>query len=165
MTRTLILMRHAKSSWDDPSLSDHDRPLNKRGKRASTALGTWLRATRWQPDQALVSDAQRTRETFARLKLPLEAEFTSGLYLANTADMQLVLEMATGDTVLMIGHNPGISEFAEVLVKAAPQHRKFHDFPTGATLVLHFDIDSWDKVDAGEGKVLDFITPRELTDG
>lgn len=165
MTRTLILMRHAKSSWGDPSLPDHDRPLNKRGRDASTALGQWLQDAAWQPDQALVSDAVRTRETFDRLNLPIEAEYTGSLYHANTADMQLVLEMATGDTVLMIGHNPGISEFAEVLVKAPPEHRKFRDFPTGATIIMRFDIDSWDKVDTGMGEVLDFITPRELTDG
>jgi phosphohistidine phosphatase len=78
--------------------------------------------------------------------------------------MQLVLEMATGDTVLMIGHNPGISEFAEVLARTPPDHRKFHDFPTGATIVLRFDIDTWDAVDKGQGEVLDFITPRDLTD-
>lgn len=165
MTRTLILMRHAKSSWDHPTLSDRDRPLNKRGRGAALALGDWLRDAGWRPDQALVSDAVRTRETFAGLNLPLQAEFTGALYHANPTDMQLVLEMATGDTVLMIGHNPGISEFAEVLARTPPDHRKFHDFPTGATIVLRFDIDTWDAVDKGQGEVLDFITPRDLTDG
>jgi phosphohistidine phosphatase len=164
MTKTLILMRHAKSSWNDPTQSDHDRPLNARGQAAATVLGDWLRDADWTPDQALVSDSERTRETFERLKLSLAAEFTGALYHANPTDMQLVLEMATGDTVLMIGHNPGISEFAEVMARTPPAHRKFHDFPTGATLILRFDIDTWDQVDKGLGEVLDFITPRELTD-
>ena len=163
MTRTLILMRHAQSSWDDPALDDHDRLLNKRGKRASVALGDWLRDQSWLPDQALVSDSRRTRDTFERLNLSPETTFTSSLYHASSADMQLVLEMATGNTVLMVSHNPGISEFASDMVQTPPRHRKFNDFPTGATIVMRFDIDSWDKVDAGMGKVLDFITPRELT--
>jgi phosphohistidine phosphatase len=165
MTRTLILMRHAKSSWDDPALADHDRPLTGRGKRAAKALGDWMRAQGWIPDQALVSDAVRTRDTFQRLVLPVEAEFTGSLYHANPADMQLVLEMAQGKAVLMIGHNPGISEFAEAMAQTPPTHPKFRDFPTGATLVLRFDIEDWDKIDTRMGKVLDFITPRELTDG
>lgn len=162
MTRTLILMRHAKSSWDDYSLDDHERPLNKRGRRSATALGEWLKTTPWQPDQALVSTATRTRETYARLGLSLEAEFTRSLYHANSAEMQMVLEMAIGNIVLMIGHNPGISVFAREMAVSAPQHPRFADFPTGATVVMEFDIAHWESIDTGTGRVVDFVIPREL---
>ena len=164
MTRTLILMRHTKSSWDDPSLDDHDRPLNKRGVQAAKALGKWLRDNGWQPDQAIVSTAVRTRDTFSGLDLPVEPEFTDSLYHANSAELQMVLEMAKGQTVLMISHNPGVSSFARDMVAEPPQHPKFDDFPTGATLIMSFEIDGWEQVDTGTGQTLAFMTPRELTD-
>ncbi len=162
MTRTLILMRHAKSSWDDYKLADHDRPLNKRGRRSAKALGEWLARKPWQPDQALVSTARRTQETFAGLGLSLTADFTRTLYHADAAEMQLVLETGSGETVLMIGHNPGISLFAQDMAAAPPDHPRFSDFPTGATVVMEFDIQGWDEVERGTGKVLDFVIPREL---
>lgn len=162
MTRTLILMRHAKSSWDDYTLADHDRPLNKRGRRSAKALGEWLATKPWQPDQALVSTATRTQETYAGLGLSLGADFTRTLYHADAAEMQLVLETANGETVLMIGHNPGISLFAKDMAATTPKHPRFADFPTGATALMEFDIASWDDVEPGTGKVLDFVIPREL---
>ncbi len=162
MTRTLILMRHAKSSWDTFAQTDHDRPLNKRGTHAAQTLGTWLRAQPWQPDQALVSTATRTRDTFAGLGLGLAADFTRDLYHANSAEMQMVLEMARGETVLMIGHNPGITEFAEDMVTHAHAHARFGDFPTGGTVVIRFDIATWEQVEPHQGTVLDFVVPREL---
>lgn len=162
MTRTLILMRHAKSSWDDYTLADHDRPLNKRGRRSATALAEWLATKPWQPDQALVSTATRTQETFAGLGLSLTADFTRTLYHADAAEMQLVLETASGNTVLMIGHNPGISLFAQALAATAPDHPRFADFPTGATVVMSFDIADWDRIEPRTGEVLDFVIPREL---
>ncbi len=162
MTRTLILMRHAKSSRDNPGLGDHARPLNGRGKRSSKALGDWIRQQGWMPDQVLSSSSVRTRETFAGLDLPVDAEFTKSLYHAGTADLQLVLEMATGSTVLLLGHNPGIAEFAAEMVTSPPNHGRFHDYPTGATTVIQFDIDDWDRVEPGTGEILDFVVPREL---
>ncbi|MBK0327587.1 histidine phosphatase family protein [Rhodobacteraceae bacterium F11138] len=162
MTLTLILMRHAKSSWEEPALADHDRPLNKRGKRAAKALGAWLRGQMHQPDQAIVSTAIRTRDTYDRLGLTLEADFSPELYNANSAEMQMVLEMASGNTVLMIGHNPGISAFANEMAAQAHSHARFHDFPTGGTVVMRFDIATWDQVEPGTGQVLDFVLPREF---
>ena len=162
MTRTLILMRHAKSSWDDASLDDHSRHLNGRGQRSAKTLGNWLRKQGLQPDQAIVSSSVRTRETFAGLNLPLDAEFTDALYHANSAEIQMVLEMASGQTVLVIGHNPDISEFAAEMVAKPPKHARFDGFPTGATAVIRFDIDDWDQVEPGTGQVLEFVIPREL---
>jgi len=162
MTRTLILTRHAKSSWDNPATDDHDRPLNARGTRSAKALGDWMRAKGWLPDQVISSSSKRTRETFAGLGLTAKAEFTDALYHATHNQMLRVLSQATGKMVLMLAHNPGTADFAEGLAIAPPDHLRFYDYPTGATLVLRFDIDSWDQVSWRSGTVLDFIVPRDL---
>ncbi|KZY35770.1 phosphoglycerate mutase [Roseovarius sp. HI0049] len=161
--KRLILMRHAKSSWATPGQDDHARPLNGRGKVSARVLGEWLTHKRYLPDQTLSSDSARTRETFARLKILSDAEFLADLYLADPEDMLRVLRKATGDTVLMLGHNPGIGWFAQTLVAEPPPHPRFFDYPTCATLVAEFDIATWEEVGTGTGKAVDFVIPRELT--
>lgn len=161
--KRLILMRHAKSSQGDPAMGDHARPLNGRGRSSARRLGDWLRARGYLPDLALVSDAARTRETFARLDISCDARFLPALYLVDPDGMLKVLRQATGDTVLMLGHNPGLGWFAQTLVAAPPPHPRFYDCPTGATLVAEFDIAAWRALVPGTGRVLDFIVPRELT--
>jgi phosphohistidine phosphatase len=162
MTKTLILMRHAKSDWDDPKLDDHDRPLNKRGRRSAIALGNWLRDSGWMPDQALVSTATRTGQTFELLNIAVPVAFRRGLYHASPDQMLKHLTEVESDTVLMIGHNPGIATFANALVQKWPDHERFLDYPTGSTLVVQFDADRWDQIQPGTGVVLDFVIPREL---
>lgn len=161
--KRLILMRHGKSSWDDPSRDDHDRPLNGRGKVSARVVGDWLRSNNYIPDQILSSDSRRTRETFARLNIMCDTEFLDTLYHAEPEDMLQVLRKATGTCVLMLGHNPGIGWFAQNLVVEPPPHPRFFDYPTCATLVADFDVESWDEVGTGTGKAVDFIIPRELT--
>lgn len=163
MTRRLILMRHAKSSWDDPRLEDHARSLNGRGKVSARVLGDWLRDRNYLPDQVLSSSATRTRETFSGLKIVCDAAFTDRLYHAGPDQMLQVLRGADRRTVLMLGHNPGIAWFAQNLVAAPPPHPRFDDFPTCATLVVDFEIDDWQDLRPGTGRVIDFIIPRELT--
>lgn len=165
MTKTLILMRHAKSSWDAPVDGDHARPLNDRGRKSAKALGDWMRAKRWLPDQVLSSSSVRTRETLAGLGLNIAGDFTDDLFHAGPKQILPVLACATGQTVLVLGHNPGIAEFAEQLVSSDPDHARFCDYPTGATLVVRFDIGNWDQLRCGSGEVLDFIVPRDLMDG
>ena len=164
MTCTLILMRHAKSSWSDVDQTDHDRPLNKRGQRSAAALGHWLHERGHTPDQVLCSSATRAQLTYAGLNLGLPAPAVSDLYLAEPDVMMRVLRQASGRVVLMVGHNPGIADFARRLVRKAPKHGRFLDYPTGATLVADFDIPSWSDLDWGTGQASDFIVPRELTD-
>ncbi|MEM9638502.1 MAG: histidine phosphatase family protein [Pseudomonadota bacterium] len=165
MTRTLILMRHAKSDWTHAGLRDHERPLNGRGRVSAKALGSWLRAGGHVPDEVLCSSATRTGETLQRLELPSEipVNYTSGLYHAEARMMREVLTRATGARVLMVGHNPGICDFAHRLVRSAPEHPRFEDYPTGATLVVQFDIESWREIGWHGGKPMDFVVPRELT--
>lgn len=162
MTRTLILTRHAKSSWDTPDMSDHDRPLNGRGRRSAQALGAWLRDKGLVPDQVLCSSARRTQETYERMKLDAPAEITDSLYLVTANQILRELSGATGETVMILGHSPGIGQFAAEILGEVPDHPKFAAYPTGATLVARFDIDSWDKIAWRGGELVDFVVPREL---
>ncbi|MEO1345461.1 MAG: histidine phosphatase family protein [Pseudomonadota bacterium] len=161
--KRLVLMRHAKSSWDDPLVEDHDRPLNGRGRVSARVLGDWLRARKYIPDQLLSSSALRTRETFSRLGFVCDAQFKKALYLADPQVMMDALRGAKGETVLMLGHNPGIAWFAQSIVQVPPPHPRFFDYPTCATLVAEFDVTDWREIGTGSGRALDFVIPRELT--
>jgi phosphohistidine phosphatase len=164
--KRLILTRHAKSAWDDPLTPDHDRPLNERGKAAAADLGQWLASRGYVPQKVLCSDAVRTRQTWSGIAPALPAtplmEQKPALYHAGPDVMLAVLRHAQADTVMMIGHNPGIAEFAARLVAHAPLNPEFDRYPTGATLVADFIIDSWEEVGFGMGATVDFIIPREI---
>lgn len=162
--RRLILTRHTKSDWDDPMLDDHDRPLNRRGLRAAMELGEWLHSRGYEPDQVLCSTAKRTRETWARVAAtPLEVTpsvgFMDSLYHAGPDVMLKILQNATGDFVMMIGHNPGIAAFAAMLPALPPNNPDFRRYPTGATLIVDFETPKWSGIKAGAGSVLDFFVP------
>lgn len=164
--KRLILTRHAKSSWDDPLTADHDRPLNERGKAAAADLGQWLASRGYVPDEVLCSDAVRTRKTFSGIAPALPGapvlELKPALYHAGPDVMMAVLKHAKGDVVMVIGHNPGIAEFAARLVAQPPKNADFARYPTGATLVVDFNIDNWADLAFGTGTVDDFVIPREI---
>lgn len=165
--KRLILTRHAKSSWDDPLMADHDRPLNARGRAAASALGRWLASRGNIPGEVLCSDSLRTRETFglAAAEMP-EAPgpvLKPSLYHAGPEVMLAVLRRASADVVMMIGHNPGIGEFARRLLARHPSGGDFARYPTCATLVADFDGENWDTVDFGQATLVDFIVPDETT--
>ena len=164
--KRLILTRHAKSSWDDPMTPDHDRPLNERGKAAAADLGQWLASRGYVPDEVLCSDALRTRNTFSGIAPALPGtpilELKPALYHAGPDVMMAVLRHATGNTVMIIGHNPGIAEFAHRLVAKTPPSPDFTRYPTGATLVVDFVLDNWSEAAFGQGVTVDFIVPREI---
>ena len=164
--KRLILTRHAKSAWDDPTMADHDRPLNDRGKAAAADLGQWLASRDYIPAEVFCSDALRTRKTWSGIAPALPGtpvlELKPALYHAGPDVMLAVLKHGTADTVMMIGHNPGIAEFAARLVTAPPLNPEFHRYPTGATLVVDFIADAWEEVAFGAGAVVDFVIPREI---
>ena len=164
--KRLILTRHAKSSWDDPLMADHDRPLNERGKMAAADLGDWLASRGYVPDEVFCSDALRTRKTWSGLAPALPGTpiltLKPALYHAGADVMLAVLRHATTPTVMMIGHNPGIADFAARLVARAPMNPEFSRYPTGATLVADFEIADWANLDWHMGAVVDFVVPREL---
>ena len=163
MSRLLILTRHAKSSWDHPTLSDHDRPLNKRGRKSAPKMAAWLRHHGWIPDEVISSSAARTRETWQRMGLKADkVRFQRRLYPADPGTILTHLSKATEQAVLMLGHNPGIADFANRIVEKAPDHPRFLDYPTCATSVIRFDIDKWADIQWHSGAVLGFAIPREL---
>ncbi|MFV2051744.1 SixA phosphatase family protein [Aliiroseovarius sp. YM-037] len=166
MTLRLILIRHAKSSWDDPTLDDHDRRLNARGRAAADAIGGWLAGKGYQPDAVLSSTARRTVETWQGLAPHLnpdtEVEFSSGLYHASPQAMLTALGRQSRDTVLLLGHNPGTAGLAAGLVSKPVDHAAFDRYPTAATAVLDFDADNWKAIRPGTGDLVDFVVPRDL---
>ncbi|MEL6523167.1 MAG: histidine phosphatase family protein [Pseudomonadota bacterium] len=164
MTHRLILMRHAKSSWTDLTLEDHDRPLNGRGERSAEAMGRWMKDEGLSPDITLCSTAQRTQQTLDLLNLTAEPILMRSLYHATEDGMLGLLQQQKAPTVLLVGHNPGIGALAQLLAKKPPKHERFHDYPTCATTVLHFDTDDWTKVGPGRGQVQNFLIPADLED-
>lgn len=166
MSLRLILTRHAKSAWDDPRMDDHDRSLNDRGRASADAIGDWLAGQGLTPDTALVSSAARTRETWERIAARLpdapDAAHRDDLYLADPSRMLTVLRRATGQTVMMVTHNPGTASLARALAIAPPQDRRFWQYPTAATTVYHFDLDTWAEVAHTTGRITDFVVPRDL---
>lgn len=170
--KTVILLRHAKSSWADPALDDHDRPLNGRGKAAAPVVAEWLRRAGHRPDRVLCSSAKRTRQTYRRMAeampdLP-EAVIEPRLYHADPEAMFALLaeQPDSASSVLMLGHQPGLSAFARQLVNGSIRphcHRAFDHFPTAAAAVLRLDIARWRDLVRRSAAFVDFAVPRELT--
>lgn len=161
----LILVRHGKSSWDT-NHSDHDRPLASRGIKAAEKIGDWLNFNKHHPDSVLCSSAVRTRQTWDIIKAQLPAvkheKHVKELYGASGRMMFMHLQGLTGETVLMVGHNPGMAEFAHRLLLNPPETTQFRRFPTCATLVCKFQTDHWKSIKLGHAILLDFVVPREL---
>ena len=164
--KRVILMRHAKSSWVDLNQADHDRPLNERGQKSATKIGRWLNDNRYIPDQVICSTAQRCVETWHGLEevlhLGIKPEFERAIYQASVGTLLEKLKGASGDVVLMLGHNPGTSAFAEELLKDVPNSRNFYNYPTAATTLIDFDIEDWSDLQLRTGKLHSFVVPREL---
>lgn len=168
MSRRLILIRHAKSDWDDPGLDDHDRTLNARGQASAPRIGRWLAAEGLVPDAVLCSTARRTRETWDgiahALPSPPCAEYRRDLYLAEPEALLAAIRDHDADCLAVIAHNPGIGSLAWALAEDPPDHPKFGLYPTGATLVLGFGVDHLSAVQPRGGRVEGFAVPRELSD-
>ncbi|MCW2285077.1 phosphohistidine phosphatase [Rhodoblastus acidophilus] len=168
MTRQLYLLRHAKSSWDEPDLSDHDRPLAKRGRKAGALLRKFFKARSIRFDAILVSSAKRAQETLAALELDAPAETLPALYHAAPDAILDILRAAPeqAERLLVIGHNPGLHDFALLLCATRgdePARRMAESYPTGA--LAQFEVDRpWTRLELGCGKLTGFVTPRELKD-
>ncbi len=161
MPKRLILTRHAKSNWE-VTASDIDRPLNKRGQEAAPRIGNWLRENHFEPQEIHSSTARRTRETCQALGFDAPVKLHESLYHASTDTILQVLRRADKDCVLLVGHNPGIAEFAQTIVRRRPAHPRFDDYPTCATCVIDFDISLWSHLRFQTGLCVDFAIPRDL---
>lgn len=166
MSLTLILTRHAKSDWGNPMLDDHDRPLNARGRRDAPKIGAWLNAQGYVPDRVTLSSAHRAQETWACM-VPViggrpKVTTAEKLYHATPDTLMACARGSHAQTHMIIGHNPGIADFAERLLFSRPSHARFADYPTCATLVVECDEDDWRDVQWGIGRALAFATPHDL---
>ena len=167
----LLLLRHAKSAWDDPALDDHERPLNARGRRAAALLGSHLAEQGLVPDRALVSSALRTQETWRRLKKRWNqesppAEVLRGLYLAAPSTILATIRQAphSARRLLVLGHNPGIERLARRLANADSETAAWEalqaKYPTAGLAWFQFDADDWSQI--REGRLIRFVVPRDL---
>ncbi|MDD9921207.1 MAG: histidine phosphatase family protein, partial [Boseongicola sp.] len=154
MTQTLILLRHAKSSWSDPALGDFDRPLNKRGQRDAPRIGRWLAENDFAPTQALCSTARRAKETLEAAAPDAAATYLDSLYLAPPAKIFDTIKSAQSGRLVVVAHNPGIGMIAHHLVSTPPDHPRFLDYPTADTLVVPFDIEGWSALQPQRGTAL-----------
>ena len=169
---TLILLRHAKSSWDNPALDDFHRPLAERGRKAAPMMGAWLAKHDLRPNLILCSSSVRTRETLDLVlpslgKTPPPIAYEDALYLASATDLLARLKRfpAKSHTVMMLGHNPGYHDFAVSLaVTGAKDDRAAlaAKYPTAGLAVITSDAKSWAKLDATPGHLAHFVTPSSL---
>ena len=167
MNRRLLLIRHAKSSWDDASLSDRERPLAGRGRKAAERMGAHLRSEGLRPDVVLSSPSMRTRETLELLEFSgAEVTYLDGLYGAGASDLLASAREVRDDAgvVAVVGHNPGIQDLSIELASddaAARAVRLRQKFPTCAVAI--FDVDgAWRDVATGRVRLASFVVPKDL---
>jgi phosphohistidine phosphatase len=160
--RRLLILRHAKSSWDDPHLDDHDRPLNGRGKRDAPRVGERLREERILPDRIVSSTAVRARRTAEEVAeacgYDREIALAQRLYGAEPDDcLALLRELPDEDeTVMLVGHNPCLEDLVARLAGRAER------MPTAALAVFDLPLDSWAEITSGSrGKLLALWRPKE----
>lgn len=165
--RRLHLLRHAKSSWDDPPLADHDRPLAPRGVRAGERLRRFLGSHELHPALVLCSPATRARQTLA-LVLPAlgspDVAVEPRLYLASADELLTrVRELPDGIAeAMLVGHNPGLHELALTLVDEDGRPELVEKLPTGALVTLDLPVASWAAATAGTAALASFVRPRDL---
>jgi phosphohistidine phosphatase len=160
--KLLLLLRHAKSSWDDPALADHDRPLAARGREAAKRIGARLRSDQTAVSLVLCSSARRARETLDLVAPPGRIEIEDELYAASADELLERLRQVPDDVpaVMLVGHNPAMHELAVVLTPEAAW-RGVDKFPTGALATLAFT-GSWASLAPRRTELVTFLKPREL---
>jgi phosphohistidine phosphatase len=165
--KRLFLLRHAKSSWDDPSLADHDRPLAPRGRRASALIEEHLRRNRVEPVLVLCSSARRTRETLERVRPALgaaEVRFERELYGASCEDLLRRLRAVPDElpSVMLVGHQPVIQQLAVHLAGGGPELERLRGkFPTAALATLTF-AGGWSELERGGAELVAYVKPKQL---
>jgi phosphohistidine phosphatase len=166
--KVLSLLRHAKSDWHDPSLSDFARPLNARGRAAAAAMGREMRALGLAWDRVLASPAVRVTETIARLEEsfgPLGADYDERIYLASPETLLAIVRQAADEhgRLLLVGHNPGMERLALMLSGAGPlRDRLAENYPTGALAEIALPVENWRSAGEGAGTLDRFLRPRDL---
>ena len=169
--KTLTLLRHAKSGWDDPSLSDAARPLNAKGRRAAAAIGRHLRATGARFDHVIASPAVRVRQTIDAVASGYGAKpapvWDQRLYLASDSSLIDVIRGLPDDraSVILVGHNPGLEDLVLALVPSGSgplRDEAALKYPTATIAELRFEIDHWAEIAPGTATLATFTRPRDL---
>ena len=159
--KRLILMRHAEAGWHK-NMDDHERPLSAVGIHDARRIGLWLKEKEYIPDEVISSTSARTRETLYCLFLECPQIFEKSLYLADADQMKSTLQTLISETVILLAHNPGITELAHDLMHHEEKHENFMDFPAASTLVVDFKVDRWSEVKSDSGIFVDFVMPMQL---
>lgn len=160
--KTLYLLRHAKSSWDDASLKDFDRPLNNRGQKTAPKMGAFMRKQKIKPDIVISSPAVRASQTTELLReaagLTAALRFEAEIYEA-TSQRLLTIVQGIDDqmnSAILVGHNPG---FEELLAALTGESKRM---PTAALACIELDVPRWSEVAAGSGKLSWLMRPKDL---
>jgi phosphohistidine phosphatase len=169
--KTLTLLRHAKSGWDDGVQRDFDRPLNPKGRRAAVTVGRHLRREGLAFDHILASPALRVQQTLEEVAggygRTLAPAWDRRIYLASAATLlELARELpdAVG-TALLVGHNPGLEDLVLLLVpdaEAGLRDAVEEKYPTASVAELHFAVDRWADLAEGGATLARFVRPRDL---
>lgn len=160
--KTLLLLRHAKSDWDDVSLRDFERPLAPRGRRDAPRMGEALKQRGPLPDLVISSPASRARETIEAViqaaDLKASLQFDESIYGASSAELMTLIRRlpASSDCALVVGHNPGFEDLVARLTGHAER------MPTAGLACIEFQTDSWENIEDGEGRLSWFLTPKKL---
>ena len=162
MSKTLYLVRHAKSSWSDPSLSDRDRPLNKRGRRTAPDMGSRLALKGHQPDLIISSPAKRALMTAGIIAKELDYDKSEiltdeSMYFSGDRGMLKMLEGVDDryQRVMIVGHNPAMTSLMNNLVETS-----VYNMPTCAIAVIGYNMVSWSDLGSADGNLLDYDFPK-----
>jgi phosphohistidine phosphatase len=164
---TLYLLRHAKSSWADPTLTDAERPLAPRGRRDAKLIAEHLRQLGIEPELVLCSTAVRTRETFDAVRPALpnsKLELAQQLYAAGADELLARIRQVpeTVESVMVIGHNPGLHELVLVLASTGEELERLEaKFPTAALATLALG-STWRRVAPGDATLAAYVVPKQL---
>jgi phosphohistidine phosphatase len=160
--KTLYLLRHAKSSWDDPNLSDFDRPLNKRGQKAAPRIGAYLHQEKIKPDLVISSPAVRASQTTelvsAAAGFKTTVRFEPEIYEATPERLLKIVKGIddAANSAMLVGHNPGFEELLTLLTGESQR------MPTAALACLEFKLDKWSDVTASAGKFKSLVKAKDL---
>lgn len=166
--KLLGLLRHAKSDWDDIGLRDFDRGLNKRGVKGAALMGAHIRDHGVKWDLLVASTAVRVRKTLEVAQMDQAVTWQDKAYLASSATLADLLRHVDGDpaSVLLAGHNPGLQDLIFDLVPSEAENALFdaaaRKYPTAAYAVLELDIDAWEELRPGCGRIVHLARPRDL---
>ncbi|MGI8788616.1 MAG: SixA phosphatase family protein [Pyrinomonadaceae bacterium] len=160
--KTLYILRHAKSSWDDAILSDFERPLNERGLEAAPLMGEMMKKNNFQPDIIISSPATRAKQTASLIKdaaqIVGEIKFDERIYEASPRSLvEVVSEIDDrNETALIVGHNPGLESLIKILTG------KLEPMPTAALAVVDLNIERWSEINSSTGSLRILIRPKDF---